>query len=95
MKTTLYFFTVFLISAQRVLSWTICNDQIYGKIDKQDCSNAYRKMPGGDGAKDPELNVFRLFSEPQYLRPPFSSMVNPWGRDGVAIVQLPKLWRSS
>ncbi len=95
MRTVSWFFAFSLISAQTVFSWSICNDRLYGKPDNQDCSNAYHKMPGWDRATDPAVDVFRLFSEPQYLHPPFSTISNPYGRAGTMMVQLPKIWRSS
>ena len=72
----------------------VCLARIYGIPNYRDCMSAWLSMPF---ARDPSgrFNPRRpeLFSEPQYLLPPFARITNRY--QPLPINQLPKIWRSS
>lgn len=72
----------------------VCLADVYGVPNYRDCMSAWLSMPF---ARDPSgrFNPKRpeLFSEPQYLLPPFTRVDNRY--HPLPINQLPKIWRSS
>ena len=75
-------------------SQPVCYAGIYGVPNYRDCMSAWLSMPF---ARDPSgrFNPKRLeiFSEPQYLLPPFTSIYDRY--KPLPINQLPKIWRFS
>ena len=75
-------------------SRSVCLADVYGVPNYKDCMSAWLSMPF---ARDPSgrFNPRRLelFSEPQYLLPPFTSIRDRY--QPLPINQLPKIWRMS
>lgn len=71
-----------------------CNSAIYGTPNILDCYEALGWIPFSrmQPSYPPSLQL-RVFSEPQYLPPPFASLNNPYRPE--AIIQLPKIGRHS
>ncbi len=74
-----------------------CEGTIYGFPNVQDCLQALAWIPF---ARFPPSSPYytrsqqlQVFSEPQYLQPPFTSLSNIYFPN--AIVQLPKIWKHS
>ncbi|MCJ1456316.1 hypothetical protein MMC28_006677 [Mycoblastus sanguinarius] len=80
-----------VLYACRALS-LLCNPEIYGIPDPADCLNAYYEIPYANQppATSPAQQR-QLFCEPQFLSPPFKSVLNRYSP--LPIVQLPKIWR--
>ena len=71
-----------------------CSATMFGTPDFGDCQMAASKLPYATNSKGSrEASLRTLFAEPQYLRPPFHSIVNRYRP--MPINQLPKIWRSS
>ena len=73
----------------------ICNRDLFGTPDAQDCYQAmfwvpYINQPARDSG---DAKATRVFAEPQYLTPPFGAVKNAYAPK--AIVQLPKIWKYS
>ena len=72
----------------------ICNAEIYGTPNSQDCINAINEIPFAlEPYSNPYSQIPRLFAEPQYLEPPFDAVRNVFRPN--AIIQLPKIWKHS
>lgn len=75
-------------------SQPVCNVGIYGIPDYRDCLTAWNSIPF---ALEPLDNYgakrYQLWSEPQYLLPPFKAVWNRYRP--LPINQLPKIWRYS
>ncbi|KAM0805816.1 hypothetical protein BDR22DRAFT_187844 [Usnea florida] len=70
----------------------LCNAAIYGIPNYRDCLNAWHFMPyAQQPGAIPEAKSPELFSEPQYLLPPFTAIRNRYRP--LPIVQVPKIWR--
>ena len=71
-----------------------CDGDVFGVPNYNDCVIAARKIPyATDSRRSPEASQYNLFSEPQYLLPPFSGVDNQYRP--YPINQIPKIWRSS
>jgi len=74
-----------------------CSGTIYGCPEAQDCMNAIASIPFASSFPHSPNYIrpqqLQVFSEPQYLQPPFASLSNTYYPN--AIVQLPKIWRHS
>ena len=69
-----------------------CNVRIYGIPNYGDCLSALQTMPFATSPRqDFNSRSFELWSEPQFLRPPFAPIFNRYGP--LPINQLPKIWR--
>ena len=72
----------------------VCLAGVYGVPNYRDCMSACLSMPF---ARDPSGRFnpkrFELFSEPQYLIPPFTRVYDRY--QPLPINQLPKIWRFS
>lgn len=66
---------------------------LFGIPNHQDCVNAFNQIPYALSPTHFGAQGYRLFSEPQFLLPPFKGVNNRYRPK--AIVQLPKLWRYS
>ena len=72
----------------------VCNARIYGIPNYRECLNAWHFMPyAQQPSAEHEAKSPELFSEPQYLQPPFTAVRNRYRPK--PIVQLPKIWRYS
>lgn len=72
----------------------LCNSAIYGTPNIQHCYEALRWVPYIRMMPSfPPAQQLRVFSEPQYLEPPFANLNNPYRPEG--IIQLPKIYRHS
>lgn len=74
-----------------------CKSELYGTPVIDDCKEAmkwipYVSLPRGRWDRN-EATTFRLFAEPQYLKPPWKALANPFAP--LAIEQLPKIWKHS
>lgn len=83
-----------LISLCPLTSATFCHAGIYGTPNVQDCLQALNWIPYARLAPSYPLSQQpHVFSEPQFLQPPFSSLDNPYRPS--AIIQLPKIYKHS
>ena len=72
----------------------LCDDVMFGVPNYSDCVIAASKIPyATDSRVGPQASQHNLFSEPQYLLPPFSGIENRYRPN--PINQIPKIWRSS
>lgn len=72
----------------------LCDGGIYGFPDVQDCLQALAWIPFARlHPPSPRSHQLQVFSEPQYLQPPFTNLSNVFSPN--AIVQLPKIWKHS
>ena len=75
-------------------SQPVCLADVYGVPNYRDCMSAWLSIPF---ARDPSGRYnpkrLELFSEPQYLLPPFTRVYNRY--QPLPINQLPKIWRFS
>ena len=70
----------------------VCSRDIYGVPNYQDCVSALESMPFAlRPSTDYGSKRYELWSEPQYLRPPFAAVFNRYRP--FPINQLPKIWR--
>lgn len=75
-------------------SATFCNGAIYGTPVAQDCLEALNWIPYARAAPSyPLAQQPHVFSEPQFLQPPFTGLDNPYRPS--AIIQLPKIYKHS
>lgn len=73
-------------------SQPFCNLGIYGVPNYRDCVNAWHSIPFAlKPTDDYDSKRFELWSEPQYLHPPFTAVTNRYRP--LPINQLPKIWR--
>ena len=73
-------------------SQPFCNLGIYGVPNYRDCVSAWRSIPFAlKPTDDYDSKRFELWSEPQYLHPPFTAVRNRY--KPLPINQLPKIWR--
>ena len=72
----------------------VCSALIYGIPNYRDCLSAWDSMPFAlRPSGDVVSRSFELWSEPQYLLPPFTTVSNRYRP--LAINQVPKIWRYS
>ncbi len=75
-------------------SSAVCNSEVYGSPNQQDCAQALRNIPfATSGPSSPSSLQSHIFAEPQYMDPPFGGIDNMFPSH--AIVQLPKIWKRS
>lgn len=75
-------------------SQPVCNTGIYGIPNYRDCLSAWHSMPYGlKPSDDYNARSCELWSEPQYLMPPFTAINNRY--KPLPINQLPKIWKYS
>lgn len=73
-------------------SHPVCSTGIYGVPNYKDCLSAWESMPFAlKPSADAVSKRYELWSEPQYLRPPFTAVSNRYRPQ--PINQLPKIWR--
>lgn len=71
-----------------------CSAAVFGVPPWNDCLAAFNKVPfAEDYETNRNANLTRLYSEPQYLRPPFGEVFNRYAPR--AINQMPKIWQHS
>lgn len=62
----------------------VCNSDVYGKSNSQDCAQALRRIPfAALPRSDPHSQQTYIFAEPQYMDPRFGGVSNiyrPWAR---------------
>ncbi len=70
----------------------VCNKELYGSPKATDCDQVLLKIPfaGHFGTSD-DSRQSHLFVEPQFLRPPFSEVLNRFRPE--PIIQVPKIWK--
>lgn len=72
-----------------------CKIDLFGTPNIDDCKAAMGQIPyfaQPKGRRDiNDATTFRQFAEPQYLKPPFKAVMNPFAP--LAIEQLPKIWK--
>lgn len=72
----------------------VCSAGIYGIPNYRDCLSAWRSMPFAlEPGDDIRSQSYELWSEPQYLLPPFTAVNNRYKPQ--PINQVPKIWRYS
>lgn len=70
----------------------VCSAAVFGVPPWSDCVEAFYNIPfARDYKTNMNANLYRLYGEPQYLRPPFSRIVNRYKPR--AIIQVPKIWQ--
>lgn len=75
-------------------SQPVCNAGIYGIPNYRDCLSVWHSMPFAmEPVDDYGSRRYELWSEPQYLVPPFAAVSNRYRP--LPINQLPKIWRYS
>lgn len=75
---------------------TYCSAPLFGNPEPADCDEAFLQMPYAqmtESNSNGDARSFRLFAEPQFLDPPFHSVVNRY--DPHYITQLPKIYKYS
>ena len=73
------------------LSKRICDATLYGQPSRDDCEATLDLIPEAEHRGSPAARERHLFVEPQYLRPPFSTVQTPYENK---IIQVPKIWRT-
>lgn len=87
-------FTYALVFVLRFCSASqpVCSVGIYGIPNYKDCLSAWHSMPFAlKPTSDYGSKRYELWSEPQYLLPPFTAIYNRYRP--LPINQLPKIWR--
>ena len=70
-----------------------CDVGKYGVPNYNDCIMAFNQVPYALQRSSLDANIFGIYSEPQYLKVPFSPVMNT--KRPRPITQLPKIWRHS
>ena len=71
-----------------------CSAAVFGVPPWEDCIAAFSRVPhAANYNTSPIAGKYQLFSEPQYLSPPFGAIHNRY--DPRPINQIPKIWQYS
>ena len=94
--TTVMLLPILLLTSQlayagkyNAVAEPICDDNLFGSPNPDDCDTAMRWIPYADGSFLSRAGKFQVFSEPRFTG--FESVENKKYRPR-AIVQLPKVW---
>lgn len=69
-----------------------CSATVFGVPPWDDCIAAFSRIPfAGDYVTSRNADSFHLYSEPQYLSPPFRQVYNRY--QPRPIIQIPKIWQ--
>lgn len=82
-----------LLSVQMSSAQTVCNSDVMGKPDFQDCLGIVNGLPFAKDVHGGGKFLDRAFVEPQFLPTPFMPVQNPFPL--ARMVQIPKIWRRS
>ena len=89
-----FIYLLLFLSCRPLAASEVCNRGIYGVPSHVDCVQAFTKIPYTQAPESQHESSSReLFSEPQYLVPPFGGVINRYRPK--PINQLPKIWRYS
>ena len=72
----------------------VCSEEIYGNPKIEDCERVLLEIPFARQSFSSRQSQYQhVFAEPQFLEPPFAQVINMYRPR--AIIQLPKVWKSS
>lgn len=91
LPTSIFWF--YFVSRRCLAFQPVCNVGIYGLPNHGDCITAFQQIPFALAPAAYSAGASVLYSEPQFLRPPFTAVSNRYAPR--PINQLPKIWRYS